>query len=139
MQGPGLDVIGQGGEPHHRQPPADQVGLAAEHGLDAATTRLAIRSMLDEQPLGLRGGRPARAVRPELLAALEVLMDLAATNNSHAQFIGLAPVCRRMSGSLQLSICAFSPSCKTGWRVETQRRRDGEPAIRCMAKIRPAA
>ena len=33
--------------------------LAAKHGLDAATTRLAIRSMLDEQPLPLRGGRPA--------------------------------------------------------------------------------
>jgi heterodisulfide reductase subunit D len=33
--------------------------LAAKHGLDAATTCLAIRSMLDEQPLGLRGGRPA--------------------------------------------------------------------------------
>ena len=33
--------------------------LAARHGLDATTTRLAIRLMLDEQPLPLRGGRPA--------------------------------------------------------------------------------
>jgi heterodisulfide reductase subunit D len=33
--------------------------LAARHGLDVATTRLAIQAMLDEQPLPLRGGRPA--------------------------------------------------------------------------------
>ncbi|MEA2947343.1 MAG: hypothetical protein QOI40_2673 [Alphaproteobacteria bacterium] len=31
--------------------------LAAQHGLDAATTRAAIQAMLDEQPLPLRGGR----------------------------------------------------------------------------------
>jgi len=30
--------------------------LVAAHGLDAATTRLAIQAMLDEQPLPLRGG-----------------------------------------------------------------------------------
>jgi heterodisulfide reductase subunit D len=33
--------------------------LVAEHGLDAATTRLAIQAMLDEQPLPLRGRGPA--------------------------------------------------------------------------------
>ena len=35
---------------------ADCRDLAAAHGLDAETTRLAIRAMLDEQPLPLRGG-----------------------------------------------------------------------------------
>ena len=34
---------------------ADCRDLIAEHGLDAATTRAAIQSMLDEQPLPLRG------------------------------------------------------------------------------------
>jgi len=33
--------------------------LASQHGLDAATTRLAIQAMLDEQPLPLRGRGPA--------------------------------------------------------------------------------
>jgi heterodisulfide reductase subunit D len=33
--------------------------LVAAHGLDAATTRLAIQAMLDEQPLPLRGRGPA--------------------------------------------------------------------------------
>jgi heterodisulfide reductase subunit D len=36
---------------------ADCQDLAAQHGLDAATTRAAIQAMLDEQPLPLRGGR----------------------------------------------------------------------------------
>jgi Fe-S oxidoreductase len=35
---------------------ADCKDLAARHGLDPATTRLAIQAMLDEQPLPLRGG-----------------------------------------------------------------------------------
>jgi hypothetical protein len=33
--------------------------LMAQHGLDAATTRLAIQAMLEEQPLPLRGRGPA--------------------------------------------------------------------------------
>ena len=37
---------------------ADCRDLIAEHGLDAAGTRAAIQSMLDEQPLPLRGTRP---------------------------------------------------------------------------------
>ena len=37
---------------------ADCRDLIAEHGLDAAGTRAAIQSMLDEQPLPLRGARP---------------------------------------------------------------------------------
>jgi Fe-S oxidoreductase len=35
---------------------ADCKDLASKHGLDPATTRLAIQAMLDEQPLPLRGG-----------------------------------------------------------------------------------
>jgi heterodisulfide reductase subunit D len=35
---------------------ADCQDLAAKHGLDPATTRLAIQAMLEEQPLPLRGG-----------------------------------------------------------------------------------
>jgi Fe-S oxidoreductase len=35
---------------------ADCQDLAAKHGLDPATTRLAIQAMIDEQPLPLRGG-----------------------------------------------------------------------------------
>ena len=67
-----LEIVGQSMGLHHADPfkrlkklqdidaiADDCRDPAAKHGLDAATTRLAIRSMLDEQPLGLRGGRPA--------------------------------------------------------------------------------
>jgi hypothetical protein len=36
---------------------ADCQDLVAEHGLDITSTRQAIRAMLDEQPLPLRGAR----------------------------------------------------------------------------------
>ncbi len=36
---------------------ADCQDLIARHGLDRATTRLAIQAMLEEQPLPLRGER----------------------------------------------------------------------------------
>ena len=38
---------------------ADCGDLAAQHGLDAKSTRQAIQAMLDEQPLPLRGGAPS--------------------------------------------------------------------------------
>ena len=47
---------------------ADCEDLIAQHGLDRATTRLAIAAMLEEQPLPLRGGAPTRPTEP---AAIE--------------------------------------------------------------------
>jgi heterodisulfide reductase subunit D len=47
---------------------ADCEDLIAKHGLDRATTRLAIAAMLEEQPLPLRGGTPTRPTEP---AAIE--------------------------------------------------------------------
>ena len=42
---------------------ADCGDLAAQHGLDAKSTRQAIQAMLDEQPLPLRGGAPFLTLR----------------------------------------------------------------------------
>ena len=47
---------------------ADCEDLIAQHGLDHATTRLAIAAMLEEQPLPLRGSAPTRPTEP---AAIE--------------------------------------------------------------------